>query len=183
MVPQSRGQIPKALLQITTPLRGKVWEQELAEHPDRQLANYVTHGIFHGFRVGFDHSKPLRSRPGNMKSALEHPDVVSTYLEQERALNRMAVVHPEDMPHIHCHISPFGVIPKKSKPGHWRLIVDLSSPENASVNNGINKDNYVQHFVHYHGLGNRPHSKPRERHLDGEGRHQASVQDRASSPR
>ncbi len=71
---------------------------------------------------------------------LKHPDVVSAYLEQERALNRMAVVHPEDMPHIHCHISPFGVIPKKSKPGHWRLIVHLSSPENASVNDGINKD-------------------------------------------
>ncbi len=114
MVPQSRGQLVEALLEITTPLRGEVWEQKLAEHPDRQLANYVTYGIFHGFRVV--HSKPLRSRPSNMKSALEHPDVVSAYLAQERALNRMAVVHPEDMPHIHCHISPLGVISKKAKP-------------------------------------------------------------------
>lgn len=35
-------------------------------------------------------------------------------------------------------ISPFGVIPK-SKPGEWRLIIDLSSPEGFSVNDGIDK--------------------------------------------
>ena len=35
------------------------------------------------------------------------------------------------------HISSFGVIPKKSQPGKWRLIVDLSSPEGHSVNDGI----------------------------------------------
>ncbi len=36
------------------------------------------------------------------------------------------------------HTSPIGVIPK-STPGKWRLIVDLSSPEPRSVNDGINK--------------------------------------------
>ena len=108
-----------------------------AKGSDRQLAVYVTQGIRHGFRVDFDHSKPLRSGPSNMKSALEHPEVVSAYLAQEKLLNRMAVVHPDVVPRIHC---PFGVIPKKAKPGHWRLIVDLSSPENASVNDGIDKD-------------------------------------------
>ena len=30
-----------------------------------------------------------------------------------------------------------GVIPKSSKPGHWRLTVDLSAPSSASVNDGI----------------------------------------------
>ncbi len=33
-------------------------------------------------------------------------------------------------------ISRFGVIPKKVL-GKWKLIIDLSSPENASVNDGI----------------------------------------------
>ena len=32
------------------------------------------------------------------------------------------------------------IIPKKNKPGKWRLIVDLSSPEDASVNDGIEKE-------------------------------------------
>ena len=35
------------------------------------------------------------------------------------------------------HISRFGVIPKKSQPGKWRLIVDLSHPKGASINDGI----------------------------------------------
>ena len=47
---------------------------------------------------------------------------------------------PVEIPHIHCHISPFRVIPKRAKPGKRRLIVDLSSPSNASVNDSIEKD-------------------------------------------
>ena len=35
-------------------------------------------------------------------------------------------------------LSPFGVIPKKDV-GKWRLIVDLSHPEEASINDGIDK--------------------------------------------
>ena len=35
------------------------------------------------------------------------------------------------------HICRFGVIPKKSQPGKWRLIVDLSHPNEASMNDGI----------------------------------------------
>ena len=40
----------------------------------------------------------------------------------------------ETLPDI--HISRFGLIPKKS-PGEWRLIVDLSSPDGRSVNDGV----------------------------------------------
>ncbi len=39
---------------------------------------------------------------------------------------------------IQC--SPFGVIPKKGKPGRWRLIVNLSAPEGHSVNDGIDRE-------------------------------------------
>jgi hypothetical protein len=39
---------------------------------------------------------------------------------------------------IHC--SPNGVIPKKNKPNKWRLIVDLSSPADHSVNDAISKE-------------------------------------------
>ena len=44
------------------------------------------------------------------------------------------------MPSMPSHINPFGVIPKKSKPAKWRLIVDLSSPHGPSVNDGVDKD-------------------------------------------
>ncbi len=39
---------------------------------------------------------------------------------------------------IHC--SPFGVIPKRGRPGKWRLIVNLSAPKGNSVNDGISKE-------------------------------------------
>ena len=46
---------------------------------------------------------------------------------------------------VHC--SPFGVIPKKRKPGKWRLILNLSAPDEASVNNGIPKELCSQEYV------------------------------------
>ena len=38
------------------------------------------------------------------------------------------------------HQSLLGLIPKKNKPGKWRLIVYLSSPEGSSINDGIDTD-------------------------------------------
>ena len=132
--------LPAILLDITTPLKAKVWEAELSHHPDTQFSSYVVNGIKNGFRVGFDRQRLLKNYKGNMASALEHPQVVNDYLQQELLLSRMVIIPQGQVPYIHCQISPFGVIPKKSKPGKWRLIVDLSSPTNASVNDGIDKD-------------------------------------------
>lgn len=41
---------------------------------------------------------------------------------------------------MNLHLSTFGLIPKKSKPGKQRLIVDLAAPEGRSVNDGIERD-------------------------------------------
>ena len=67
--------------------------------------------------------------------------MVSNYLEEELALNRIVELPPgqaQKLDGLQC--SPFGVIPKKHKPGKWRLIVDLSSPKHFSVNDGIAKE-------------------------------------------
>ena len=76
-----------------------------------------------------------------MQSCLDHPDVVDRYIAEEVAKGRVLQVGPSELASllgIHC--SPFGVIPKKSKPNAWRLILDLSSPEGRSVNDGICKE-------------------------------------------
>ena len=124
---------------IVTPLRVSVWERGLADHPDREYANYICRGIREGFRVGFDHQKcKCRVAPGNMKSVDNHREVVETYLQGEQEGSRVLGPFRKDlMPEV--HVSPFGVIPK-SEPGKWRLIVDLSSPEGGSVNDGIRRD-------------------------------------------
>ena len=47
---------------------------------------------------------------------------------------------PTTRGHSSVHLSPIGAIPKKHRPGKRRLIVDLSSPSNASVNDGISSE-------------------------------------------
>ena len=66
-----------------------------------------------------------------MGSALEHPEVVRDCLAKECAGGSVpSPVFPG------IQVSRFGVIPK-GKTGKWWLILDLSSPEGASVNDGI----------------------------------------------
>ena len=38
------------------------------------------------------------------------------------------------------HIGPLGAIPKKNKPGKWRLMEDLSSPPGHSINDSISTE-------------------------------------------
>ena len=73
-----------------------------------------------------------------MASAYDHPEVISDYLHSESQAGRL--IGPMDPTTVGLHTSPFGVIPKKSNPGKWRLILDLSSPDALSVNDGIDPD-------------------------------------------
>ena len=44
-------------------------------------------------------------------------------------------------------VSSFGVIWNMGQPGKWRLIVNLCSPGGASVNDGINPDEFTLHYM------------------------------------
>ena len=69
---------------------------------------------------------------------IDHPDVVTSYLEAEISESRVVGPLPR---HIipQAHIGRFGVIPKSHEPGKWRLIVDLSYPAERSINDVIPK--------------------------------------------
>ena len=124
---------------ITTTLKPEAWERALAVHPDRKFAQYVCSGIRHGFHVGFDyHRARLTPIHRNMKSAVEHGEVVEKYLGEEREAQRVLGPFKRSLfPWV--HVSPFGVIPKADL-GKWRLILDLFSPHGSSVNDGIVKE-------------------------------------------
>ena len=131
-------QVPAWLQEVGTPLVRQEWAKALAGHPDREFASYILQGIERGFSIGFDHTQN-RCRPAmsDMLSATEQAEVVQAYLDKEVALGRVVgPVSPQSAP-ANTQISPFGVIPKSSQPGKWRLILDLSSPEGYSVNSGI----------------------------------------------
>ncbi len=71
-----------------------------------------------------------------MYKMLKHKDVVTDYLEEEEKADEMWKVD-EATARDKVQCSPFGIIPRKGKPGKWRLIVNLSAPEGLSVNDGI----------------------------------------------
>ena len=108
----------------------------LENHSDKCFAQYLLEGIEKGFRIGFNYTQhsmtPCRN---NMLSTLDHPQVVTDYLEQELAEGRITEL--TDMSGVMgLQISPFSVIPKKGS-DQWQLILDLSSPHG---NDGINKE-------------------------------------------
>ena len=74
-----------------------------------------------------------------MLSATRNPDPVQKYVDNElterRIIGPFAPTEAADI-----HVSRFGVIPKRHQPGKWRLILDLSSPEGKSVNDGIDRE-------------------------------------------
>ena len=120
-----------------TPLLAPVWQAALRDYPDPRLRQFLVKGLQEGFRIGYNAPRgQLRPAKRNIPSSYEHPEVVDNYLANECKLGRVLGpwLTPPPCP---IHISRFGVIPKKSQPGKWRLIVDLSFPEGASVNDGI----------------------------------------------
>ena len=129
------SRLPPQMEMVSTPLDWREWDRSLASHPDQRFRSYVVNGIRFGFRVGFDYNASCGRSTRNMASTREHPQVIRDYLAIECSEGR--VLGPLD---LSCFplvtTSRFGVIPKGTT-GKWRLIVDLSSPEGASVNDGI----------------------------------------------
>lgn len=135
-------QLPPEACGVHTPLDVEAWKELLRDHPDKWFASFIVKGVEQGFRIGFQgNQRGLQSAKRNMWSASEHPDIVSDYLENEVSLNKIARIgHPERASELKIHCSPFGVIPKRNQVNKWRLILDLSSPEGKSVNDGIPKE-------------------------------------------
>ena len=122
---------------INTPLKATAWEKALQSHPDTAFREYLLSGITRGFRIGFNRKQLLKSSNNNMRSALDNPQVVQQYLEKECSQGHIVGPLPLLQALPHAHISPFGVIPKSNQRGKWRLIVNLSAPDDFSVNDGI----------------------------------------------
>ena len=129
-----------------SPLNVNMFALELAHHPNQALVSEVLQGLSQGFHLGFNPGTNLRSSKKNKASAYQHPDITDAYLSNEIRLGRVA--GPFLFPPIsNLHVNSFGVIPKKGQPNKWRLILDLSSPLGASVNEGINPEDYPLQYI------------------------------------
>ena len=133
-----RPYLPPSALEIHTPLRMDKWSAALRSHPNRVSAEVLVEGLWTGVQIGHNPVHLCKRARTNCRSAHDHPEVIDRYLANELALRRVAGPFPDNFSGI--MISRFGVIPKPGQPGKWRLIVDLSAPALASVNDGITLD-------------------------------------------
>ena len=129
--------MPGELRQPRSPAQLRAWGQYLASHPDQRFARFIMNGLTRGFRVGVSPSCRIRSTKGNLPSARDHTQTISVYIQAE--LTEARLIGPLPSPIVGVHISPIGLIPKPHQPGKWRMIMDLSSPTGASVNDAIDK--------------------------------------------
>ena len=112
----------------------------VTQKPDRAT---LIHGFLYGFSL--DYVGPRApSTCNNLRSATQNPAAVNEKLEKELHLGRIA--GPFDAsPLPSLHISPLGLIPKKT-PGEFRLIHHLSFPYGNPANSHIPK---AASSVHY----------------------------------
>ena len=110
----------------------KEWDPVLKILPDPQLAAFLRRGIRDGFRLGVSPSTTLVSSNSNSPSALALASKVDEYIEEEVKAGNLA-----PSPREGVHLSPIRFIPKKNRPGKFRLIVNLSFPSGHSINDAI----------------------------------------------
>jgi len=113
--PADKLQVPAAATRITSPLIADNWCTMLRDYPNRPLADFFITGIQEGFRISYNPSATkVRSAKQNLQCALEHPEVVESYLAEEVALGHVSGPFSY-FSVLHARISRFGVIPKNNK--------------------------------------------------------------------
>lgn len=129
-----------------TPLKVDQFAWELRHHLNQPQCHFVLEGLRNGFKLGFHHQLSLKSATNNKPSAYQQPVVIDDYMAHEVSRGRVAGPFRSHPLH-NLHVSSVGVIPKAGQPGKWRLIVDLSSPGGASVNDGIEHHKFTLHYI------------------------------------
>ena len=126
---------PINLPRAPTPIFVSALWSAMQHHPDQRFAGYILSGLTNGFRIGFDHRCCLQCNGRNHPYSTEQPLIVQRHIELEKA--RCSLVGPLS-PSLAAtvHVSPLRLVPKPHS-DKWQLIVDLSSLEGRSVNDGI----------------------------------------------
>ena len=122
---------------VQTQLCIKEWEKVLQGYWDTQLIDLLSFG----FPLDFDRKTSLKCDNKNHSSAIDYPEDVEMYLQEEAQFG--AIMGPFLVDPIpHCHKSPF-MTREKPHSDHRHVIVDLSWPKGFSVNSGVDKDSYL----------------------------------------
>ena len=138
-----------ALCRIPLPyskLNISVWREKLSQYKDKIVCEFLQFG----FPLDFNRNQKLSANERrNHKGARDFPRFIEKYLKRECDARRVIGpfhTNPLSVPLI---VSPMNTVPKDSL-DERRVIVDLSWPSGASVNDGISKDIYLGEIIHLH---------------------------------
>ena len=127
----------KTRARIPSGLNIENWRRYLEGYSDPNLADYLEYG----WPINCDRRSPLVPTERNHFSAEAYPDHIDYYIETE--LRHAALLGPFAGPPVFpTHINPLMTTEKKDSE-HRRVILDLSFPPGASVNDGISQVDYI----------------------------------------
>jgi hypothetical protein len=116
---------------IVTPLKADNWERRIKEAGLEAEYGDIPNCIQYSFSHGLDRTQAARTTyiPNNLKSAIDHPEVISAYLEKEQELGR--ILEAYDPVYLESQIGPFrcspvGCLQKDAPHGKWRMFNTLS---------------------------------------------------------
>ena len=134
---------------VQTHLQPQFWGKYLTNYWDKQIVDLITFG----FPLDFDRSCPLTSTYENHSSAVQHLDHVDKYIQEE--LQHQAILGPFNKLPFELHFSPLLTRTKQNSSKH-RTIMDLSWPEEASVNASVKKNIYLDTYfkLYYPSIDN-----------------------------
>ena len=113
------------------------WRTDLVGYTDYRIVEFLAYG----WPIGIDREAILQSQLFSHPSARAHPNDVTHYIVTE--LGHGALLGPfEGPPAVNCHFSPLMTRPKRDSKFR-RVIIDLSWPQGASVNDGISRTKYI----------------------------------------
>jgi hypothetical protein len=109
----------------------------LSGYPDKKFVDTLVGIASSGARLGYEGPQDPQVISKNHRSAFIQADVITKSIQSEIEKGRM-----KELPHLpdgHYFCSPIGLIPKTADGVQtgWRVIFDLSSPDQRSVNDGI----------------------------------------------
>ena len=124
-----------ARVQIPSQLNCDAWDASLADYEDREICLFLRYG----WPVTYTAPQPPVSTAKNHASALRHPKDISTFIHKECGMEAMLGPFCDPPFSPWTKISPLMTRDKPSGGGK-RVIIDLSFPPGASVNDGVLKN-------------------------------------------
>ena len=122
------------------------WRQRLKGYKDEAVCDLIEFG----FPLDFNRAKQVSCRVDrNHKGARDYPKFIDAYFQKECDALRIAGPFLSNPLSSKLAISPMDTVPKDCA-DERRVIVDLSWPAGASVNEGISKDVYLGEVINLH---------------------------------